>query len=406
MSSTAPPPPLRVLVLDHTAQEGGAEIALMRLADAARASGRVEVRVLLFAPGPLVERLSAAGIRTVVLPLDERIATTRRDAIGTGGLRTAVGAVRFLPRLVRAIRGSGADLVVANSLKSAVFAAFAAPLAGRRWVWHLHDRLAGDYLPAPVVAAMRAMAVLGPRAIVTNSRATLATLPRAARGKAVIAYPGLPSGAFDRGAEPSGHPVVGIIGRVSPTKGQREFIEAAAVIAAARAEVRFQLVGGVLFGEDDYERELHDRVDALGLADRIEFTGWVRDVPQRMRRMTAVVHASPVPEPFGQVVAEAMAAGVPVVATAAGGVPEILDPDGPPLLGASRTTGTGILVRPGDAPAIVEAVTSILTDPEGARRRADAAWRDAAARLTIDRTFEAVSAAWDRARRSGRSVVR
>jgi glycosyltransferase involved in cell wall biosynthesis len=392
--------PRRVVVLDHTAKEGGAELALLRLAEALPREA-VDVRVLLFEDGPLRGRLREAGIPTAVLELDPAVATASRDSVLGGIGRTALVSLGFVPRLARAIRGARAGLVVANSLKSAVFAAFAAPLAGRRWVWHLHDRLASDYLPRPLVVAMRTLAVLGPARIVVNSRATLATLPRRAQAKAVVAYPGLPDTAFAVGGMPStGGPVVGIVGRLSPTKGQREFLEAAAAVAGKHPEARFVIVGAALFGEDAYADELRTLAARLGVAERVEFTGWIADVAPQLRRLSVLVHASPVPEPFGQVVVEAMAAGIPVVATAAGGIPEILDetgdPDRPRNVGDARwrATPTGMLVRPGDSAALAEALEVVLDDPGATAARAEAARDAAERRFTIARTTETVCAAW------------
>ena len=394
----------RVLVVDHTAQFGGGEGALLRVVE--RLNGeRAHIRALTFAAGDFSERLRAAGIHTVVLPLDQSINTTSRTGVlaPLTLLRSLWLSTTFVPALVRAIRGSGADLVVANTLKAALFTSLAAPLAGRRWVWHLHDRLAADYLPAPLVFAMRALAAIAPRAIVVNSEATIGTLPARARRKAVVAHPGLPADSFEPPAEPADPPVVGILGRISPTKGQREFLYAAAEVARAHPRVRFRVLGAALFGEDDYEAEVRTLPERLGIADRVEFTGWVSDPQVRMRELTLLVHASPVAEPFGQVVAEAMAAGVPVIAADAGGVPEILgaegadstdrDPDG------VRTTRLGILVRPGDPVALAAAIDAALADAGSRAERAAAARAVAGDRFTIDRTATAVWAAWSRALR-------
>lgn len=384
----------RVLMLDHTAQEGGAELALLRLVDALP-PGAFDLCAILFADGPLRAHLRSRGIRTLVVALDPALATASRDRAVRAAAASAAAAASFVPRLVRAIRGAHPDLVVANSLKSALFAAVAAPLAGVPWVWHLHDRLAADYLPAALAALMRAVAAVAPRAIVVNSRATLATLPARARRRAIVAYPGLPPDAFADGPE-GRDDAVGIIGRVSPTKGQREFVQAAARVAEAHPEMRFRVIGAALFGEEGYERSLRDQVAALGLDDRVEFTGWVSDAADRLRRLRLLVHASPTPEPFGQVVTEAMAAGVPVVATAAGGIPEILDPTGPALAEPWRATATGVLVRPGDAGALAGAITAVLDDPDAAAARAAAARADADARFRAERTAAAVRAAWER----------
>jgi glycosyltransferase involved in cell wall biosynthesis len=267
-------------------------------------------------------------------------------------------------------------------------------------VWHLHDRLSADYLPRSLLTAMRMIAVWGPRGIVVNSQATLDTLPRLARKKASIAYPGLPASAFEA-ASPVMPRTIGLIGRISPTKGQHEFLDAAAKLAPEFPDVKFQVVGAALFGEDDYEADVRSLARTLGIGERTEFTGWVSDAPVVLRRLSVLLHASPVPEPFGQVIVEGMAAGVPVVATAAGGVTEILDPAGRYALGGRpfRITETGVLVRPGDPSALAGAIRLVLGDPEASAARAALARDDARHRFGIEETASVVATAWAEAMR-------
>ena len=388
-----------VLVVDHTAQVGGGELAMLRVIAQLNETTGTQVRALVLDDGPFVERLREAGVPTAVLPLNAEVATaSRHDVLRFSALvRSARRVAAFLPRLVRLLRASSAQLVVANTLKSALLVAVAAPLAGRAWVWHLHDRLAPDYLPRPLMHLWRALAVLGPRRIVVNSEATLATIPAAARRKATLAYPGLDAVDPRPSAPADPAPLVGLVGRISPTKGQREFVQAAALLALRLPAVRFRVIGAALFGEDAYETEVRALPAALSIGDRVEFTGWVSDPGARMRELTLLVHASPVPEPFGQVVAEAMAAGVPVVATAAGGIPEILDPDGSVQPGHERSwwpTPVGVLVRPGDPAALAAAIEWCLTDRRAREKRAAAAVRLAAERFTIETTAAAVWSAW------------
>ena len=136
----------------------------------------------------------------------------------------------------------------------------------------------------------------------------------------------------------------------------------------------------------------------LGIQDRVIFTGWIADTTKEVDRLTAVVHASPVPEPFGQVVVEAMARGVPVIATRAGGVTEILDPDGTtevPIPGAALRTPLGQLVGPGDPAGLAAAMRWVLAEPCQAEKVAEAAFESARQRFDITRTAESVIAAWD-----------
>ncbi|HYQ76813.1 glycosyltransferase [Cellulomonas sp.] len=392
----AAPRPVRVAVLDHTAQLGGAELALLRTVRALDPAA-VEVTVVLFADGPLAGRLRDAGVAVRVLPLDPRIAQTDRAAAGrsaVGAARSAAATLPFVARLARLLRDLQPDVVHTTSLKADVIGLPAARLARRPLVWHVHDRIAEDYLPAPVARALRMLARRGPRHVVVNSRATAATLLPLPRGW-TLAYPGLAPEQV--AADPAGRPapatpVIGLVGRVSPTKGQREFVAAAALLAERFPDARFRVVGAALFEEQAYEVELRAQVAALGLADRVELTGWAADPVGEIDRLSVLVHASPVPEPFGQVVVEGMARGVPVVATAGGGVDEIaVADDGTPRC---------LVVPPRDVPALAEAVARVLDRPEEAAARADRAWKDVQADYAVARTAERLTAVWRRASRA------
>jgi glycosyltransferase involved in cell wall biosynthesis len=165
--------------------------------------------------------------------------------------------------------------------------------------------------------------------------------------------------------------------------------------------VTFRIVGSALFGEEGYEAEVRSLVAMLGLEEKVVLTGFVDDPVRELDGLSVCVHASPVAEPFGQVVVEAMARGVPVVATRAGGVPEILLPDGgraastgPPGSPGPARTPFGVLVPPGDAAALAAAILGVLDDPAAARERARAAWFHVQQRFMIDRTCAAVLSAW------------
>ncbi|HEY0215935.1 MAG TPA: glycosyltransferase [Cellulomonas sp.] len=398
VGSATPARPVRVAVLDHTAALGGAELALLRTC-AALDPARVEVVAVLFADGPLVGRLRDLGVDVRVLPLDPEVAATDRHEAGRsalGAVRSAAATLPFVVRLARLLRAIDPDVVHTTSLKADVLGLPAARLARRPLVWHVHDRISVDYLPAPVAQVLRTAARRGPRHVVVNSRATAATLLPLPRGW-TLAYPGLAPEQI--AAEPWSRPVpaetvVGLVGRISPTKGQREFVEACALLAERYPGARFRIVGAALFAEQDYAAEVRATVDRLGLADRVELTGWQTDPTAAMDALTVLVHASPVPEPFGQVVVEGMARGVPVVATAGGGVDEIATaPDGTPR---------ALVVPPRDVPALAAAVAAVLDDPDGAQVRARRAWADVRQEYTVAETAERLTGVWQRAARRTR----
>lgn len=380
----------RVAVLGHTAALGGAELALLRLLECVDVEN-FHVKVILFSDGPLVARLIEAGCDVVVVPLAMRLVTAGRHSAGRSllaSVRTALAVVPFSIRLSRHVRSLRPDLVYATTLKSDLISVPVAWLARRPpLVWHIHDRVSPDYLPPLMVRLIRVLAQHVDHVIV-NSRGTASTLQGVSRLS--VAYPGFT--ADQVGPQPSQRqalnpPVVGILGRISPTKGQLEFVRAAARVLERRPDTRFRVVGAALFGEDDYALEVERETQRLGIDQHVEFTGFVDDPVSEIDGLSVCVHASGVPEPFGQVIVEAMIRGVPVVATRAGGATEIVEPeaDSEPL---------GWLVPPNDATALADTIVEVLENPVLARERAHRAWLSACERFPIEKTAEVVSEVW------------
>jgi len=149
-------------------------------------------------------------------------------------------------------------------------------------------------------------------------------------------------------------PVVGFVGSVSPNKGLLTLVE-----AVARARVRHPDLCLVVVGAEDrgdvHTRELAARIAALGLGESVRLLGYRTDAANLCAGFD--VQAVPsVAEPFGLVVLEAMAQGVPVLATAAGGIPEIV-----------RDGQEGFLVSVGAVEALAARLGQLLDDPELAR---------------------------------------
>jgi glycosyltransferase involved in cell wall biosynthesis len=207
---------------------------------------------------------------------------------------------------------------------------------------------------------VRSAARVVPTAIIANSAATAATLPQGRVPIEVVhpAVPVLPAAPPRTGGQPY---QVGVVGRLCRWKGQHVFLEAFAK-AFAGSDARARLIGAPLFGEEDYEAELRDQIERLGLSDRVELRGHRDDIAAELAELDAVVHCSTVPEPFGQVVVEAMSVGRPVIAAAAGGPLEVV------------TDGvTGLLTPPGDAGALAGALVRLAEDPSLGERLVDAA---------------------------------
>ena len=274
------------------------------------------------------------------------------------GAQCAVTA-RYVWRLRRRLRMLRPDIVHTNTLKAAIYGGAAGRLSGIPVIWHIRDRIEADYLPTSAVRAVRSLVRVLPRAVIANSETTRATLgalqSRATAVASPVAYDTVERPPSWR-RPPSTALVIGIMGRLSPWKGQHVFLEAFAK-AFPDGPVRAVIIGAPLFGEEEYAASLHRLSESLGVSDRVTFTGFRHDVFAALAEIDILVHASTIPEPFGQVVIEGMAAGVPVIASAAGGPLEII------------THGVdGVLVPMNDVGALAEQLRE-LADDEGMRRR-------------------------------------
>lgn len=375
-----------VLYVDHAPALGGAEkslLGLMAHLDPARYRP-----LLACAGGPLAEAAPAAGLAApaVVLPLPR----LRRSAGGAA----LVDLWRGASRLAAAARQHRARLIHSNTVRAAFYSAVAARLAGLPFVWHVRDFWLSEDRPRRLwsdALGKRALSTLA-AAVVANSRAVAGHLPPAARARVI--YNGLdlaefaPAAAGDdfraRLGIPSGAPLVGIVGRLRPWKGQADFLRAMARLKETHPGAWFVVAGGAIFEADDaYPAGLRALAQELGLAAQTRFTGHLADPRPLLAALDVLVHCG-WPEPFGLVNIEAMALETPVVAYAHGALPEIV-----------AAGETGLLVPPGDRPALAQAVTALLDDGPRRRRMGQAGRARVAQMFTIQRTAAEVMALYD-----------
>lgn len=344
-----------VVYLTHVARLSGAEIALLRTLPALQDD--VEAHVILGEDGPLVQAIEDIGVSVEVLPMPTRARDVRKDTVKVGGLspKSVAVALQYTVGMRRRLRELQPDLVHTNSLKAALYGGVAGRMAGVPVVWHIRDRIAADYLPAAAVRLVRTAARVLPTVIVANSKTTLSTLPSARRGRVVtnaVVNDAIPS---KRLVVPTGERPfrVGLVGRLSPWKGQDLFLKAFAEAFGQDQKVEAWVIGIAMFDEHKYADSLPGLADRLGIADRVEFRGFHEDVWSEIAQLDVLVHCSLIPEPFGQVVVEGMATGVPVIAAAAGGPAEII-----------TNEVDGILTPVGDSYALGMAMRRLHDDPE------------------------------------------
>jgi glycosyltransferase involved in cell wall biosynthesis len=326
---------MRLLAVCQVDRPGGPEIGLLRLLRRLDARGWT---IALTSPG--------------LAPAPELVATGWPwEPLAVGGLEQGAGAraVASWPRARKLSRD--ADITYLNGT---VAGRLLPALRGHATALHVHDivqRVPRHWHGADLVMA-DSKAVggrLDPLDVhVIGCPVELHTVPQPAPW---------PARAGGEG------PIVGFVGRLVPRKGAMELVRAAPAIRAARPDVRV-----VIVGDDPYEDEETDYATAVRASSEVDHVGRVSEAAGILGHLDVLVLPS-LQEPFGTVVAEAMAAGTPVVATRVDGLPELVA-DGV----------TGALVEPGDTAALAVAVLRVLDQ----REAMGAAARKAAERFGAD----------------------
>jgi glycosyltransferase involved in cell wall biosynthesis len=348
---------LRVLAVAQAAELGGAEHALLRLVPGLRDDG-VEVVLAVPAEGGVARAARDRGLEVHVLP----VGPLRR-----GGWPRAVLAWPRARRLVGRLRP---DVVWLNGV---VPQRLVPALGGTPVVVHLHDLL--DRAPAPWRSrrfwrSVRAVACASDA--VGHAAAAFGAPPERLRTLPVPVTAAQPA---PRPGWADGGPVVGFVGRVEPRKGVLDLLAAMPAVAERVPDVRLVVVRGPALDPDaEYERRFEEEARALG--ERVVVIGPVPDAAALMPWFDVLCVPSHV-EPFGTVAAEALAAGIPAVVTASGGMREYVVPG-----------ESGEVVPPGDPGRLAAALAEIL--PRAAEMSEAA--RAAAARFETGRAARETAA--------------
>lgn len=381
----------RVLFVDQESRLSGGQRDLVDLVRALDPD-RVEVHAALPEEGELAEALRGHGAAVHIVRMAGNLLRVSRWDLARRpdrAVRYAASAAAAMLRLARLARRLRPDVVHSNSLKAHLLASPAAKLARARNVWHVRDILDGWLREAWRLLA----GILADRVVCLSEVASEPFRRGRAAPKVRVVYNGIrPRPVSDGdvtawrrsvGAD-DGEPVVGIVGQLARWKGQDTFVEAAALLARERPELRFAIVGSCLFPDNEsaYVASLRARADELGLNGRLSWVGYADPIEPVMAAFDVCVHASRLPEPFGRVIVEAMAQGTPVVASALGAGPELVPPE------------AGRFVAPDDPPALAAAIEDLLADTHGRDRAAGAA-RQAAAGFDISRTGAGVLAVYE-----------
>jgi glycosyltransferase involved in cell wall biosynthesis len=378
---------MKVLFYNHTAQVSGAErVLLMILAHLDRDA----FQPVVFCPkeGPLSEMTTELGVPATFLP-DLQARFTLNPTVVARYLRSFVKVIAGFRREVKGIKP---DVIHANSIRAGLVATVATAGLNLPIMWHLHDLLPRH----PLSAAIRLLALFSSRSrMIAVSEAVARNFAgnyKRLQKRVHVIFNGIECGKF----YPDGSNreqtraefglteqefAIGIVGQLTPRKGQLELIRAFAGVLREVPDAVLFIVGASIFNRDDeYAELLQNSVRELNLTERVRFTGNRNDIPSVMQSLDLIVINSSV-EPFGLVAAEAMACGTPLLAPITGGLPEIIQHD-----------VNGILVPPGDQAALTRSIIDLARKPEFRNELASRALSEVDLRFSVKRYIAEIEA--------------
>ena len=349
--------PAAILHLLGTAQPEGSGIARIVAALAAGLDPRkYHVHAWFLGPsGPLVEDLQVAG-------------ATARSIKWWRGVRDPVGACRFWCCLRNCDFAIVHQHFGGRSIRQLISLS-----SNARLVVHLHARVS-----EPGSASGVPVAVRGADLIIAASRAVTLEIPNL---KPIVVHAGVESRKefCTQNTTPRTATVIGAACRLVPLKGLVDLIRAMALLYLEFPTLRLE-IGGTGPQREDLERE----VGRLGLTGRVRFLGWQQDLGPIFRSWDIFALPS-LEEGFGLAALEAMAAGLPVVASAVGGLPELIEHG-----------RTGWLVPPGDSTALANRLRELVSNPALRREMGLAGATRARDNFSVDRMVAAIAGIYDR----------
>lgn len=370
---------MRILFYNHTGQVGGAERLLLTIL--ARLDG-ANFDPILICPehGPLREMATRAAVPAEsVCVLDARF-TWRPDHL----IRYLKSFARVILELRKKVISVDPDLIHANSVRAGLVVTAATLGLNKQVVWHIHDLLPRH----PFNSLIRAVGLLSRRtrmiAVAQASADRFIGRFRALRSRVTVILNGVDlekfhpdqitrqkiRGELQLGAD---EPVVGIIGRLTPGKGQLELLRAFKRVVSEFPNATLLIAGAPAFNQENEYAELLKRAAAeLSISNRVLMLGARDDVAAVMQALDLLVVNSS-SEACCLVVLEGMACGVPVLATRTGGTPELIEHG-----------RNGWLVPWGDKDGLVTAIMKLIRQPELRAQLAECARQRITSRFGMD----------------------
>ena len=393
------PGPLSVLHVSASGNLGGAERVLLDHMRWQQHHDPATVPSLLtLEAGPLLDAARDAGVAAWCLPLPPGLAHLGESGSSriylAGDLCRAIpGAWRFVGKLRQEVTRLSPQLIHSHSLKTHVLLALA-EVPGSALLWHIHDYVSARHTSRLLLRRLSRrchVAVANSQSVADDFHAAMPrvpiitvlngvdidTLQSGTSAVSLDALSGLPPASPDTVR-------VGLIATFARWKGHEVFLQALADLL--QFPVRGYVIGAPVYrtlGSQFSFEELKRAATSLRLDARVGFPGFVDDRAACLRSLDIVVHASTAPEPFGLVVAEAMAAGRALITSGIGGAGELVRP------GIDALTH-----RPGDAKSLADAIRRLIEDPALRGRLGGAARQVAVQRFSMTRFANEMSGAY------------
>ncbi|MGC2657076.1 MAG: glycosyltransferase family 4 protein [Bryobacteraceae bacterium] len=321
----------KICFYNHTGHVSGAERVL---ANVLTGLGPEYQRVLIAPPSTGMKALSLqAGVRLEPIAEVSARFTSRPDKL----LRYVKDLAKPISQLRLHIKREQPDLIHANSTRAGLIAYLSTIGLCVPVIWHIHDVLKRHPISTAIrfilasskrntalaVSHATAKKLCGKVLRLLPSRATVLVIHNGVRTLPLLPAKKIQQFKQSIGAN-SATLLIGIIGQVTPRKGQLELVRAFAQLLQDTPQARLLIVGSSMFNRDgDYLNMLKREVNRLGISEAVLFLGYRSDVSTILQGLDVLVLNSS-SEPFSIVLLEALANATPVVAAGVDGVPELI----------------------------------------------------------------------------------
>jgi glycosyltransferase involved in cell wall biosynthesis len=283
----------------------------------------------------------------------------------TIAMRSRFDVVRTARAIARRARATGSQIIHTHTARGALVGSIAAAMTGLPLAHHVHSPTLRDTtnpLANWINAVVGRGSLLRARAIipVSNSLAHHVAGQGHPAARICTVHNGVAINTHERKCLAHRGLALGMVALFRPRKGIEVLLQAMAKLITRGQLVHLRAVGA--FEDPHYERQILALAEGLGLSPYIEWRGFRRDVVDELSVMDALVLPSLFGEGMPMVILEAMAAGLPIIASSVEGVPE-----------AVRDGQEGYLVQPGDVDALADALARLLCDRVGAQAMGSAA---------------------------------